>query len=247
MDSILGRGMCGKRVVRDVVIGACGEWHKISRKLCRQLDRGRVRGRRHGIRGRVRRKQGNVLLNTGRIIGRIGCMRRQSLVHPVDLGELDAGTQDHLFYLWFRQVAPGVGANIRQAIPFVHAKFSYTDLDVQTVVVVLADTAFRQVVAQHVMVDILTPLDLVDQTSSRLCKDANSISKEVFPPLVLPIVGARWTSPRPHADEHTNFSPRPFVHSGFFQYLRGRVVCPGTLVDEKTLSDLNWFEGQAGG
>ena len=174
-------------------------------------------------------------------------MRRQSLVHPVDLGKLDAGTKDHLLHLWFGEVAPGVGANICQAIPFVHAKFSYTDLDVQTVVVVLADTAFRQVVAQHVMVDILTPLDLVDQTSSRLCKDANSISKEVFPPLVLPIVGARWTSPRPHADEHTNFSPRPFVHSGFFQYLRGRVVCPGTLVDEKTLSDLNWFEGQAGG
>ena len=164
-------------------------------------------------------------------------------MHAVDLCELDTRAEDHLLHLWSGQIATGVGADVCQTVPFVHAKLSHTDLDVQTVVVVFADVSLRQVVAQHVVVNTFASFDFGDQTSSRFSKDTQCIAKEVLPPLVLPVVGSRGPLACSHADEDTDFSSGPFVHGGFFQYLRRGVVGARSLIDEKALSDLDGFEG----
>lgn len=168
-------------------------------------------------------------------------------MHAVDLGELDARAEDHLFHLGLCQVATSVGTDIGQPIPFVHTKLADPDFNVQPVVVVLADIAFCQMLPQHLIMNILAALDLGDQTSSCFGKDAQGVSEKVLPPFVLPIVGA-WRAPAgPYTDENPNFPPGPFIHGGFFQDLWGRVVRAGTFVDEEMLSDLDRFESQPGG
>jgi len=190
----------------------------------------------------------DVLLDTRGIAGSAGgSVRGQSLVHAVDLGELDTGAEDHLLHLWSGQVATGVGADVGQTVPFVHAKLSHADLDVQAVVVVFADVALGQVLAQHVVVNTFASFDLSDQTSSGFGKDTQCVAKEVLPPFVLPVVGAGGPLACSHADEDTDFPSGPFVHGGFFQHLRRRVVRAGSLIDEKALSDLDGFKSETGG
>lgn len=130
----------------------------------------------------------------------------QALVHAVNLGELDSGIQNHLFYLGLGQIASRVGTDIRQAVPLVHAKLAYSNLDVETVVVVLGNVAAAEIVHQHVLMNVFTALDFRDETPSRLGERAQCISEEILPPLVRAIVGTGWATACSNTNKHTNVS-----------------------------------------
>jgi hypothetical protein len=164
-------------------------------------------------------------------------MRSQAPVHALDFCELDPGVQDAFLHLWLGQVASGIGADVGQPVPLVHAKLTHANLDIQPVVVVLVHSPFGQVGAKHLLMNILATLDLGDQSSSRLGKCAETIPKEVFPPLMLPIVRARRTLAGAYADK-----PGPLVDSRFIQDLRRRIIRTCTLIDKEMLADLNWFK-----
>lgn len=168
-------------------------------------------------------------------------------MHALDLGKLDARVQDLPLDIRFGQVPSRVGADVDQSVPLVHAEFAHAHFHVQPVVVVLAHVALCEMVAQHFHVDILAPLDLVDQPSTSFGKGAQGVAEEILPPLVLSIVGARRATTGADTDEDANLATRPLVHGGLVQDLRGGVISAGALIDEDVLADLNRFEGESGG
>jgi hypothetical protein len=148
-----------------------------------------------------------------------GRVSSQALVHAVDLGELDARIQNHLLHLGLGQIAPCVGADIRQAIPLVHAELAHSNLDVETVVVVQGDIAPGEIVLQHVLVNVFTALDLRDEASSCLGECAQRIAEEILPPLVRAVVGTRRPTASPNTNKHANFSTGPLINNGFIKNL----------------------------
>jgi hypothetical protein len=89
-------------------------------------------------------------------------MRRRPTMHALNLGKFDSGVKDLLLDFRFGEVATGVGADIHQPVPFVHAKLSHAHFNVQSVVVILDHVALGQMLPEHISMDVLAPLNLCD-------------------------------------------------------------------------------------
>jgi hypothetical protein len=115
-------------------------------------------------------------------------MCSHALVHALDLGKADARIEDLLLDLRSGEVSSGVGADICQSVPLVHAEFSNAHLDVETAVDVLTDVPLSKNVSQHLLVNILATLDLRDKSSPRLGKCTQRVAKEILPPFMLSVI-----------------------------------------------------------
>ena len=162
----------------------------------------------------------------------------------IDLGEFDARIENRLFHVWFDQVAPGIRADISEPVPFVHPELSHADLDVHAVVIVLVHIALRQMISEHILVDFLAALYFGNQPSSCFGECAQRIPEEVLPPLMLPIIRARWPSPCTDTHKNANISARPFVYRCFLEDLGCGIVRARPFIDEDMLTDLDRLEGK---
>jgi hypothetical protein len=89
---------------------------------------------------------------------------------------------------------------------------------------------------------VLTALNLRYQASSCLGKVAHAAPHEAFPPLVLLVVGTSRSFPSPDANENADIPARPFIHGGFLQNLRARVISPCAFIVKDTLPDFDRLE-----
>ena len=144
----------------------------------------------------------------------------------LDFGDLDSGIVNHISNFGFGQIPSCARAHFRKTIPFIHSKLPDADFNIETTIVLSRDSPLRQLCLEHVNVSVLTALNLRYQASSCFRKVAHAAPHEAFPPLVLLVVGASRSFPSSDANENADIPARPFIHGGFFQYLRARVILP---------------------
>jgi hypothetical protein len=174
-------------------------------------------------------------------------MLGKALVHAVDLGKLHTGVEDHFLDLRFSQILSGIGADIGQAIPLVHTKLAHANLHVEPVVVVLGDATLGKCITQHFLMDSFAALDLRDKSSSCLGERACRGTKEILPPFMLSVVGARRPSTSSNSDEHADFATRPLTGNRFLENLWCRVVGSRSFIDKHMLANLNRLESKSRG
>lgn len=160
----------------------------------------------------------------------------------VDLGELGGGALVGALDVGFAQIHARVGADVAEAVPFVHAEFADADFDVETVVVLDVDAAFAEVFFDHVLVCFFTAFDLGHESSPRFRKVAGCAAHERFPPLVRLRVGATWSLACADADENADVAAGIFVQCCFIQRLWRWVEPALAFIDEDRLSYLYGFE-----
>ncbi len=161
----------------------------------------------------------------------------------MDLGQLCRRRLDYLLLVLPGEVPPGVGADIGQPAPLVHAKFAHTDFNIQPVVILGVDATPRQVLPLHHLVDLLATLDLCNQLSPRI----GEFAQEALVPLGRVCVAASRPLSSPDADEDANLAARPLVHHGLVESGQGRVEVARAVVVKHRLADLDGLEGKADG
>ena len=164
----------------------------------------------------------------------------KALDHSMNLPQLVCSLIIHSFDLGFSKIPPRRSTNICQPVPFIHAKLSNTDFDIQPIIILYVDTTFTQTFLLHVLMGILATLDLCYKSSPSFGK----ITHEFFIPQMLLGIGTSRSFSSSYTDEHPNFSTRPLVNTRFFEDDRGGVVLSRPLVNKYRLTDLNRFEGK---
>lgn len=159
----------------------------------------------------------------------------------MNLAQLGRDAMNNLLLCILGHIPSCPRADVSETVPLVHAKLADSHLDIQAIVVVDANVAPAKMFPEHVLVDLLTALNLGNQLPSRL----GVISHEPLIPLVLVRIIAPWSSPCSDTDKHSNLSPWPLVDNRLVQSLGSRVEGAGALVMEDSLAYLDWFEGQS--
>lgn len=144
-------------------------------------------------------------------------MGGETAMRAVDLGQLRGTFRSHGLHLRLRQISPCAGADVGQTIPLVHPKLSHAHLHVQPVVVFLLDVALGQVLLEHLLVDLFTPLDLRNQPPPCLREAAQGIAKEILPPFMLSMARPRRSLSGPNTDKDPDLPARPFVNGRFIE------------------------------
>lgn len=93
----------------------------------------------------------------------------------------------------------------------------------------------------HVLVNLLAPLDLGDQLPSRL----GEVAEKSFIPHLRVRIAASGASSGTDTDENAYFPSWPLVHHGLVQGFGTGVESANTVVMEDRLADLNWLESEA--
>ena len=166
-----------------------------------------------------------------------------SLLLPVDSRDLPRCYLVHFFDIFALKICPCVGFDLGYAAPFVHSEFAYTDLDIQSVVVLRVDIAVREVLSQHLLVRFFAAFQFRNKSSPGFGELAHAATQEFLPPLMLPVVGTRGPSSGADAHKHSDFSAWPLVLNRFVQDGGRRIVLSRTLVQIPGLANLDWLEG----
>jgi hypothetical protein len=169
-------------------------------------------------------------------------MAGDSSPSSLNLGHFHRSLVVYLLHFGFGEISPSPCVHIGEAIPFVHFKFTHSDFDIQAEVVFTGDSAFCQVLTQHVLMRLFTTLDLRHQSPSGFCKITHGSTNESFPPFVLLSVCSSRSLSSANADERADFPSGPFVNGGFVENLRSRVIFSCALVEIYILTNLNGLE-----
>jgi hypothetical protein len=151
-----------------------------------------------------------------------------------------------LLYIGAGKMHTCTGADIAEAVPFIHTVLADTNLDIETIVVLAVDLTLRQIFLNHILMRLFTCLNLCDKSATGFGKVTHATSDKVFPPLMLAVIGAWRTFASAYAEKDTDLSSWPFIANGLVQNLRAWVVFTSTFVQESALTNLNRLECQGG-
>jgi hypothetical protein len=80
----------------------------------------------------------------------------------VDLGQFRRCFQVQALDFALTQVPPCSGADVCKTIPFIHAEFSDSNFNIETVVVLYVDSALAETFSNHILMSSLAALDFRD-------------------------------------------------------------------------------------
>jgi hypothetical protein len=141
-----------------------------------------------------------------------------------------------------RQIHSGARADLRQPIPLIHAKLAYSNFDVESIVIIHADSTVCKTPRHHILMCILAALYFRNEPSPRFRKVANATGNKALPPEVLLAACSGRPPSCADADEDADFSAGPLVDNGFVKSDWRRIVLSTAFIQKYRLSDLDGFK-----